>query len=88
VTKGRILLKEGQYGPAVRQFSRVIEMKPGCGPCYRFRGDGLIKLKRFRPAFMNYKKACELGVKAACRRAKFMKEKAKKMKQGAQQSQQ
>ncbi|MBC8463528.1 MAG: tetratricopeptide repeat protein [Deltaproteobacteria bacterium] len=85
VTKGRILLRAGQYGPAVQQFSRVIEMKPDCGPCYRFRGDGLVKLKRFRPAFMNYKKACELGVKAACRRAKFMAEKAKKLRQKDQQ---
>ena len=44
--------------PALELFSKAIESKPDCGPCYLWRGNTYMRLKQFRKAFLDFKKAC------------------------------
>jgi tetratricopeptide (TPR) repeat protein len=72
-----IILKEqpGKVDLAMETVNRAINLRPDIARSYRVRGEVFIKQGRFQMALKDFVKACQMGMKESCERAKGLEEK-------------
>jgi tetratricopeptide (TPR) repeat protein len=74
-----LILKDqpGKAGLALETVNRAINLQPEMARSYRVRGEVFIKLGRFQLALEDFTKACHMGIKESCERAKGLEERMK-----------
>jgi tetratricopeptide (TPR) repeat protein len=74
-----IILKEqpGKVDLALETINRAISLRPEMARSYRVRGEVFIKMGRFQLALKDFARACQMGMKESCARAKGLEEKMK-----------
>ena len=74
-----LILKDqpGKADLALETVNRAINLQPEMARSYRVRGEVFIKLGRFQLALKDFAKACQMGIKESCERAKVLEEKMK-----------
>jgi tetratricopeptide (TPR) repeat protein len=61
-SRGLAYAKGGDWGKAIANYTKTIELKPDYGPVYFSRGYCYLQLKDYDKAIANIKKAIDLGV--------------------------
>jgi tetratricopeptide (TPR) repeat protein len=74
-----LILKDqpGKADLALETVNRAIKLQPEMAQSYRVRGEVFIKLGRFQLALKDFAKACQMGMKESCARAKGLEERMK-----------
>ncbi|PKN69106.1 MAG: hypothetical protein CVU52_09740 [Deltaproteobacteria bacterium HGW-Deltaproteobacteria-10] len=74
-----LILKDqpGKVDLALITINEAIKLKPDAPKLYRFRGEVFIKMGKFRIAQEDFVRACKMGAKESCARAKGLAEKMK-----------
>ena len=68
--RGNIFQKQGKQEAALKSYNRAIVLKSSCARCYLKRGNVHLKLRQTTKAFRDYEKACNLGLKDGCVKAR------------------
>ncbi len=74
-----LILKDqpGKVDLALMTINNAIKINPDAPRLYRFRGEVFIKMGKFRIAQQDFVRACKMGAKESCVRAKRLEEKMK-----------
>lgn len=74
-----LILKDqpGKVDQALITINNAIKLKPDAPRLYRFRGEVLLKMGKFNMAQKDFFRACKMGAKESCKRAKGLAEKIK-----------
>lgn len=72
-----LILKDqpGKAGEAMKTINRAIELNPDGARLFRFRGEVFLKMGKYQPAQKDFIRACKMGSKESCARAKGLAEK-------------